>query len=53
MANCNKMDFIFYFIKITVNTCSKTAFNILVAPSFYGGYVRRYDISVLDILNTH
>ena len=35
-AYYNKMEFIFYFIDITVNTFSKTAFNIMVAPSFYG-----------------
>ena len=29
------MEFIFYFIDITINTFSKTAFNILMAPSFY------------------
>ena len=33
-----KMEFIIYFIDITINTFSKTAFNILVAPSFYGQF---------------
>ena len=34
------MEFILYFKNITVNNFSKTAFNILVAPSFNG--LRKY-----------